>query len=206
MMPRPIAKVSLQNYLCGMTDPTFLQMTPERVKALAHPLRVRLLWLLRERGPSTATRLAEVVGQSSGVTSYHLRQLARHGFVLEEADRGNGRDRWWRAVHRGSTLDSSQARQVPEESEAYMRAIAALYAERVDRFIGELATMPPEWQDASDLSDYALRLTQPEAIALHDELRGVIAKYRRYQPEDPGPVGAKVVVLQVTQMPLLARA
>lgn len=73
------------------------------MRALAHPLRGRLLGLLRLDGPSTATLLGQRVGESSGATSYHLRQLAVHGFVEDVEGAGRGRERWWRAVHR-STL------------------------------------------------------------------------------------------------------
>jgi DNA-binding transcriptional ArsR family regulator len=53
-----------------------VMLDPHNLRGLAHPLRVRLLGLLRSDGSSTATRLAERLGQSSGATSYHLRQLA----------------------------------------------------------------------------------------------------------------------------------
>src|SRR5688572_10834361 len=67
----------------------------ESLKGLAHPLRVKILDLLSTYGPATATGLAERLGESSGATSYHLRQLARHGFVREVEGRGTGRERWW---------------------------------------------------------------------------------------------------------------
>ena len=76
------------------------RLTDERaLEALAHPLRWRLLALLRADGPATATRLAERVQESSGLTSYHLRKLAEVGLVEEDRDRGTRRERWWRAVH-----------------------------------------------------------------------------------------------------------
>src|SRR6478609_11448403 len=68
---------------------------PAQLKALAHPLRVQILDLLSTHGALTASRLADLVGESSGSTSYHLRQLARHGFVREVRDRGTARERWW---------------------------------------------------------------------------------------------------------------
>jgi DNA-binding transcriptional ArsR family regulator len=186
-----------------MTDPSHIQLTPQSIKALAHPLRVRLLWLLRERGPSTATRLAEIIGQSSGVTSYHLRQLAQHGFVIEDTERGNARDRWWKAAHRGSSVEAPAAREVPAETEVYMRAIAALYAERVDRWLYELPSLPQEWDDAADMSDYALRLTAEEAGNLLREMQRIIRSYRRDVPENPAPEGAEAVVLQMQLMPFI---
>ena len=65
---------------------------PSVLRALAHPLRGRLLGLLRTEGPSTATRLGQQLGESSGATSYHLRQLEAYGFVGEA--RREGRERW----------------------------------------------------------------------------------------------------------------
>src|ERR671932_2725663 len=68
------------------------------LRALAHPLRVQLFNLLSFYGPATATTLAGRVGESSGSTSYHLRQLERHGLVREDTTRGNARARWWERV------------------------------------------------------------------------------------------------------------
>src|SRR3954471_15102943 len=65
------------------------------LKALAHPLRVRLLETLSRYGAQTASNLAARLGESSGSTSYHLRQLARHGLVREVEGRGTARERWW---------------------------------------------------------------------------------------------------------------
>ena len=70
------------------------------IRALAHPLRIRMLSFLQQEGPATSTTLARALGESTGSTSYHLRQLARHGLIEEESDRGDGRDRWWTAAAR----------------------------------------------------------------------------------------------------------
>src|SRR5688500_6844050 len=85
--------------------PNALTLDTRSLRALAHPVRVRLLTLLREDGGSTATKLAERLQLNSGATSYHLRQLAAAGLVEEDADRGNARERWWRSVHRGTNSD-----------------------------------------------------------------------------------------------------
>ncbi|NKX49622.1 helix-turn-helix transcriptional regulator [Arthrobacter deserti] len=65
------------------------------LKALAHPLRIRLLEMLSRYGAQTASSLAGRLGESSGSTSYHLRQLARHQLVREVEGRGTARERWW---------------------------------------------------------------------------------------------------------------
>jgi DNA-binding transcriptional ArsR family regulator len=91
---------------------------PEGLKALSHPVRLRILGLLRTEGGATATTLAARLGLNSGATSYHLRQLEKAGFIVEDAERGNGRDRWWRAAHQATRADSTTAR-TPEEQDTY---------------------------------------------------------------------------------------
>jgi len=75
------------------------------LKALAHPARNKILERLQVYGPATATDCAAVAGMSPSACSYHLRMLERYGFVeaghAEDArDRGDGRERVWRAVVR----------------------------------------------------------------------------------------------------------
>ena len=82
---------------------------PEALRALSHPLRLRILGLLRMDGPSTATALATRLGLNSGATSYHLRQLAQHGFVVDDEARGNARERWWRAAHQSTRVPTDDA-------------------------------------------------------------------------------------------------
>jgi predicted transcriptional regulator len=69
---------------------------PKALRALAHPIRMSLIGLLRTEGPLTATKAAELLGESSATTSFHLRQLAKYG-MAEEAAGGNGRERPWQA-------------------------------------------------------------------------------------------------------------
>ncbi|MGO4429962.1 ArsR/SmtB family transcription factor, partial [Streptomyces sp. MCAF7] len=78
------------------------------LRGLAHPLRMRLLGALREYGPATASQLADRLGESSGATSYHLRQLAAHGFVEDDPERGKGRERWWKSAQSGTRVDSEE--------------------------------------------------------------------------------------------------
>ncbi|MEV6969310.1 helix-turn-helix domain-containing protein [Hamadaea sp. NPDC051192] len=187
-----------------MTEESRIHLSAHTLKGIAHPIRVRLLGLLRSEGPSTATKLAERIGQSSGVTSYHLRQLAQYGFVEEDASLGTGRERWWRSSHRSTTLETPAAREAPLETEIYMRAIAAASAERVDRWLGESVALPPEWDDAMGLNDYALLLTSDEATELTKRLLDILKDYRPYY-EQPVPEGAERVEVQLNIMPLLGR-
>ena len=117
---------------------------PEGLKALSHPGRLRMLGLLRSEGPATATTLATRLGLNSGATSYHLRQLEKHGFVVEDTTRGNARDRWWRATHQYTRTDVADA-TTPEEHdtyEAYIQAVAMIYGEQLQRAVEEMRLLP----------------------------------------------------------------
>ena len=83
-------------------DLTSITPDPTALKALSHPVRLRMLGLLRADGPATASSLALRLGLNSGATSYHLRQLHQHGYVVDDTERGNGRDRWWKAAHQAT--------------------------------------------------------------------------------------------------------
>ncbi|MFC4010505.1 ArsR/SmtB family transcription factor [Nonomuraea purpurea] len=170
------------------------------LRALAHPVRVQLVDLLRKHGPSTATRLAERLGVNSGTASYHLRRLAAAGFVEEDAERGNARERWWRSVHETTRLsDEDLSDREPEAVLAYMQSVAALYNVRTQRALNEIQTMPREWRRVMDLSSFALRLTAEEGRRLGEELREVIARYRRDAPGVQAPPDAVRISL-ITQV------
>jgi DNA-binding transcriptional ArsR family regulator len=172
------------------------------LRALAHPVRVQLVGVLRKYGPSTATRLAERLGVNSGTASYHLRQLGAAGFVEEDTERGNARERWWRSVHRTTWFnDPELAEREPEAALAYQQSVAAIYTLRTQQTLNGLQTMPRAWRNTFDMSDWALRLTPKEAAALYRELAEVIARYRLDAPETAAsaPEGAERVAV-ITQI------
>ncbi|MFI9743520.1 ArsR/SmtB family transcription factor [Streptomyces sp. NPDC052494] len=176
------------------------------LRALAHPVRVQLVGLLRKYGPSTATRLAERLGVNSGTASYHLRQLGAAGFVEEDTERGNARERWWRSVHRTIWFnDPELAEREPEAALAYQQSVAATYTLRTQQALNGLQTMPRAWRNTFDMSDWALRITPEEATSLYRELADVIARYRRDVPETAAsaPEGAERVAVITHILPEL---
>jgi DNA-binding transcriptional ArsR family regulator len=155
------------------------------LKALAHPVRLRILGLLRLDGPATASGLAERLGLNSGATSYHLRHLERHGFVLEDEALGNGRDRWWRAAHGSTrTARSELTAEEREATDAFGQAIALLHTEEVQRAVEERPLLPEEWRVASALSDWHLRLTPARARELTDTLDRLVSTWDEDTPDD----------------------
>jgi DNA-binding transcriptional ArsR family regulator len=196
----------------GVFDPDRVDVVspdPRSLRGLAHPLRLQLLGLLRADGPATASQLAVRTGQSSGATSYHLRQLAAYGFILEDTDRGTARDRWWRAAHRATRFEL--ARDADEEGRAlgeeFLRVVADANARRVQAAIAGLATVEEDlgagWSDAVRLTDLRLRLTLSEARELIADLQAVATRYRSDDPESVAgaPDDARRVVLQFQVLP-----
>ncbi|NDZ69099.1 winged helix-turn-helix domain-containing protein [Streptomyces cyaneofuscatus] len=150
------------------------------LRALAHPVRVQMVTLLRKHGPSTATRLAERLDVNSGTASYHLRQLATAGFVAEDAERGNARERWWRSVHQLTRFDHEDlAEREPEAALAYLQSVHSAYTMRTQQGLHGLQTLPRPWREAFDMSDAALRLTPAETREMRDEIWSVIERYKR---------------------------
>lgn len=185
----------------GTTDPTKVVLDPKNLRGLAHPLRTRILGLLRVDGPSTATKLAERLGQSSGATSYHLRQLATYGFVVEDTEReGPGRDRWWKATSQLTHLPGATAREAATDAEGYLRSVAAWHYRQMEAFLSELATIPAAWDEGWTISDELLRLTPAEAKRLRRDLRAVVQRYRA-DDETNAPKNAERVWIQVQILP-----
>ncbi len=166
---------------------TFVTPGPEGLKALSHPGRLRMLGLLRSEGSATATTLAARLGLNSGATSYHLRQLEKHGFVVEDTERGNARDRWWRAAHESTFVGRNGGGETPEEQDthdAYLQSVAVVYAEKLQRSLAETRSLPQAWQDSGDLSDWAPHLTPARAQALVEALHAVVEGWEE-DDDDP---------------------
>ncbi len=212
-----IAKQPLQWYLGIMPDqdddPLKTWFDPERdvrldprsLRGIAHPLRVQLLAELRDTGPSTATELGRRLGQSSGATSYHLRQLAAYGFVVDVPERARGRERWWRAAHRGTYLDLSATEDLETNvlQEEYLRSVAITYFQRIEGWVRRLSTVGPPWTEVGTISHVDLRLTPDETRRLERELWALLERYRRDDQEhEPSfPAGAERVDMQFQILP-----
>ncbi len=157
------------------------------LKAVAHPLRVRLLGALRMEGPATASELGRRFGESSGATSYHLRQLARYGFIEEDAEQTNARDRRWRAVHRYTSWQESDFADHPEGREATraLRERQRAYTSRVaEQF--EDADWGREWLGVAGQHDDIVRLTPGALRELTEKINTTIREYAARAADTPG--------------------
>jgi DNA-binding transcriptional ArsR family regulator len=178
----------------------------QTLRVFAHPLRGSLLGVLRLDGPSTASKLAARFGESSGTTSYHLRQLAKYGFVEELPEEVDGRDRWWRALHASTGFEVADLLDDPAGREAVaeighrqvglqQRALAAYAAEMDD--------LDDEWQKATSLNDWSIRLSPDAAHELAAELNEVLRRWHetRQEPDQPA-VSVILDLIRLKEYPL----
>ena len=183
----------------------FTAVTPglQQLKALSHPVRVRMLGMLRVDGPATATSLAERLGLNTGATSYHLRQLAQHGLIVDDESRGNGRDRWWKAAHDATMTRSDvvQDEAGAEAMDAYLQSVVVVLTQMLQRAVEERPVLPDEWRRASTFSDWVIKLTPARARALIDSMGADLENLE----EDTEDLSAADFVIQVHGFPLPGR-
>jgi DNA-binding transcriptional ArsR family regulator len=174
---------------------TTITPTAAGLRALSHPTRLKMLMLLRLEGPATATGLAAQLKLNTGATSYHLRQLAEHGFIEEDAERGDARDRWWRAAHQGTRagLRFGTAEEA-ESAESYLQSVAMMYTEALMQAVAEHRYLPKPWQDASTTSDWHLRLTPDRAEQLTGALAALIDSWSEQEDTEDTEGAADFVV------------
>ena len=185
----------MHNYPCIMTEPPQSREVRdvEELRALAHPMRQRILRRLHQAGPATSTTLARDLGENSGIMSYHLRLLAGHDFVREVAGRGQGRERWWEvspqpvwipreglSVEARAEVSGMQPPGLAEDLEGF------------GRFRAARETMG-EWGRGTWVVQRArLTLTREEAARLIADQQELIARYQR--AAEDAPAGSRTVV------------
>ena len=179
-------------------DPKARQVTrltdPRALRAMAHPIRLSLIAVLRREGPLTATQAGDLIGESSASCSFHLRQLAKYGLV-EEAGGGKGRERPWRAT----TMFTSwpDVADTPETAAALGlldTVIAERWFESLMRWLEAKPGEPAEWQHAAHFGDTMLYLTSDELAGLADEVQAMVDRYLdRLENPELRPPGARQV-------------
>ncbi|MFF0436520.1 ArsR/SmtB family transcription factor [Streptomyces sp. NPDC004327] len=151
------------------------------LKAIAHPLRMRLYRALFVARTATASQLAEQVDEAVSLVSYHLRKLAEHGLIEEaKAQSADGRERWWQPSSYGFSIreeDMTGAPELAAASAAFGRTVSEQRTGMQRRFLDERHTWSEEWRSAAISSEWLPRLTAPELAALGKELDALLTKY-----------------------------
>ena len=192
----------------GTTDsetPAERVIDMESLKALAHPLRVTILDTLSTYGAFTASGLAERLGESSGATSYHLRQLEKHRFVREVEGKGSGRERWWERMPGGISLPASEFAS-GSASRSASRLILREWMLNRNRVLDDFldhgdSELSKDWIEASMVSLSNLVLTREQTEDLAKRLMAVVTefgdKYRGQRVPGARPVQTHVNVFPV---------
>ncbi|MEV6195603.1 helix-turn-helix domain-containing protein [Streptomyces sp. NPDC051920] len=166
----------------------------DALKALAHPLRQELLTRLRRQGPATSAELAAEFSEDRGATSYHLRQLARFGFIEEDAARSAGRRKYWRAVPQDVRLPRHPT---DPETAAAAEAVGRQWMASADR---DLTTYLSHRESFGEFAAAAMHsfggttLTAEELVQFGEEYIAFLSRWHR-EPDQASPGSRHVSVV-----------
>ncbi|MBO8193402.1 helix-turn-helix domain-containing protein [Streptomyces oryzae] len=156
---------------------------PATLKALAHPLRLRILRRLAAEGPATATALAAVLGENTGTLSYHLRQLESAGFIEDDPEHSSGgRERWWRGV-RGLDVRRPPRADLTAAERAVVGELDRLHMEEDIELAHRYALRPSDEEEWMCGSRSTLHLTREELREFHDAYLELLQRFRQLHPE-----------------------
>ena len=175
---------------------------PRGLRALAHPTRLALLELLAYEGPLTATEAGERIGESPSSCSFHLRQLAKHGYI-EEAAGASGRQRPWRVVRGADYTASESDPETALAGAALTKVVEGTRQRRIDEWHATARSYPKEWQDAAFESYRPTFLTAAELKALGEAIDKLFEPYRgRMSGAAPRPRDGLPVALIMNGFPV----
>jgi DNA-binding transcriptional ArsR family regulator len=174
-----------------MTDREIRQITDSRVlAAMAHPLRRRLMDVLRVDGPATASLLSEHTGQAVGNISHHLHALAACDLIEQAPDLARDRrERWWRLVSAGTRWSSRDFGR-DSAAEAVELAAASLNLDRQVGFVRAYAAADASerdwWGEGPFSTDSWLRLTPDELAELATSVIELFRQWSEREVPDDG--------------------
>ena len=161
---------------------------PRMMRALAHPARIAIWTHLGLHGPATATECAEIAGLSPSACSYHLRTLARYGFVEEDPDSAtDGRERPWRARMLAFSIDDIPGTPAATRvaSRLLVENLRAAAEENRARYLTRRSEYPADWQAAAGETFSAAHVTPEELDQMRARVLEVMAPYIRLDPASP---------------------
>jgi DNA-binding transcriptional ArsR family regulator len=175
--------------------------SPEALRALGHTTRLRILARLQLHGDSTATECAAEVGESASSCSYHLRTLAKHGFV-EEVASDDGRERRWHA--RVVSIDFDAGADAGEEFQAASALARAALLELSDGtvrdYLAHERSFSSAWREAAAFLQTTIVATPAELEEITRQVQAVLEPYQR-QARARLPHGARFVNVGVRAVP-----
>jgi DNA-binding transcriptional ArsR family regulator len=169
-----------------------IEQSPATLKALANPLLRSILHHLGVHGPGNSTTIAQAIGESTGTTSYHLRQLAEAGLITEAPECAKGRERWWRAVRADRRMPDLST-LAPGDRLAAEALMQARFEEDLELLRTAFERRGPRegWTQGSRSNGY---MTIDEMREFHEEYLKLLNRFA-HGPED-APQGARPVIIR----------
>jgi DNA-binding transcriptional ArsR family regulator len=169
-------------------------LDPKAMRALTHPVRLRLLRALVLEGPLTATQAAEVIGETPTTCSFHFRQLRKYGFVEDDAEPG-GRERPWRLARMNRRIPGWTGDPDTDlAATATTRMLLEHYIAEMRGWWQQSLLYPPAWRRAAGFTDMVLFVTPEELTELRAELDPLLYRYMgRLEDKSLRPPGARPV-------------
>jgi hypothetical protein len=172
---------------------------PKALKALAHPIRLDLIELLGVLGPATAAVCARHLRSTQASCSFHLRQLAKYGFVEQAPDTGDRRERPWQLTDAEQSWPADSGPAGVEVERVFVQR----EADRMLRWKASSAGESEPWRSAGFLGGASLPVTPEELTEIAGQLRAVLDPYLpRLTDQAQRPVGARFVRLFLAATPL----
>jgi DNA-binding transcriptional ArsR family regulator len=174
----------------------------QELRALTHPVRIALLEALHLDGPLTATEAGERIGESATTCSFHLRQLAKYGFV-EEAGGGTGRRRPWRLVAREMSFSGMGDAEMSVAADELSTLLLRRWLARYEQW-RRLEHLDPDWAEVSGASDRVGYVTREELTELMESIGALWAAFSE-RSEDPSlrPEGSRAVEMVALTHPIV---
>lgn len=202
----PFRSQELTDNPLGIPGKSIKLTDPETMRALAHPARIALWQHLLLEGPATATECAPVAELSPSACSYHLRQLARFGFVQQDqAAAANGRERPWRAVITSTTVEDLDDPVAVMAARLLDYSLEERWQAARQRYENSKQDYPEPWRRAAGGDRSVLYATADEIAAVREQIRELYRPLIRLSGQER-PEGARPVQGAIDFVPLFGPA
>jgi hypothetical protein len=175
---------------------------PRSLRGYAHPLRLRLIGLLRSDGPITATEAAARLDDNVPNCSFHLRQLAKYG-LAERAPAADGRERPWRATSQQTSWDDdSDDPAMKLAADQLNSGLLDVYTQRAREYLTARGDEPVEWRVAAGFDDVRLYVTAAELRELSAQIDALLARYADAERRSTGARPVQLIRMAVPRGPV----
>lgn len=153
--------------------------------AISNSQRMRVLGLLRVKGPMTVGMISDITGMAPGSVSFHLKKLFDAG-MAEKTDSvdGDKRKSWWKANHRSMRPAPQDDGCISDAEYAYFQSVAVTYESLYERYLDSVNNLPQEWREVGLCEDRTFDLTPEETEQMCLELDAVARKWQQHSSEE----------------------